>query len=148
LIANCLKKAGFHISSDVVGEEECVRDEEEECVQYEWDNVQEIFDFNGRFEDFIDVDDNVVPCSVQTLEQICEGEENVSESEEEEEDSVVPSYNKALNALATFRAFIDNVPNVSETILKSIREVESFSMALRIKFTKQSTLDSFFVKAV
>ena len=49
LIANCLKKAGFHISPDVVGEEECVRDEEEACVQYEWDNVQEIFDFNGRF---------------------------------------------------------------------------------------------------
>jgi hypothetical protein len=74
-------------------------------------------------EDFIDVDDNVVPCSVQTTEQICEGDENVSESEEEEEDSVVPSYNKALNALATFRASIDNVP---ETILKSIKEVESF----------------------
>ena len=83
-----------------------------------------------------------MPCSVQTIEQICEGDENVSESEEEEEDSVVPSYNEALNALATFRAFIDNVP---ETILKSIRE-ESFSMALRRNFTKQSTLDSFFVK--
>jgi L-cysteine desulfidase len=80
---------------------------------------------------------------VQTIEQICEGDKNVSESEEEEEDSVVPSYNEALNALATFRAFIDNVP---ETILKSIREVESFSMALRRNFTKQSTLDSFFVK--
>jgi hypothetical protein len=39
---------------------------------------------------------------VQTVEQICEGDENVSESEEEEEDSVVPSYNEALNALATF----------------------------------------------
>ena len=103
LIANCLKKAGFHISPEVVmGEEESVRDEEEECVQDEWDNVQESFDFNGRFEDFIDVDDNVVPCSVQTIEQICEGDENVSESEEEEEDSVVPSYNEALNALATF----------------------------------------------
>jgi hypothetical protein len=58
-------------------------------------------------------------------------------------DSVVPSYNEVLNALATFRAFIDNVP---ETILESIREVESFSVALRRKFTKQSTLDSFFVK--
>jgi L-cysteine desulfidase len=80
---------------------------------------------------------------VQTIEQICEGDENVSESEEEEEDSVVPSYNEALNTLATFWAFIDNVP---ETILKSIREVESFSMALRRNFTKQSTLDSFFVK--
>jgi hypothetical protein len=72
---------------------------------------------------------------VQTIEQICEGDKNVSESEEEED-------SKALNALATFRAFIDNVP---ETILKSIREVELFSMALRRKFTKQSTLDSFFV---
>jgi hypothetical protein len=80
---------------------------------------------------------------VQIIEQVCEGDENVSESEEEEEDSVVPSYNEALNTLATFRAFIDNVP---ETILKSIREVESFSMALRRNFTKQSTLDSFFVK--
>jgi hypothetical protein len=80
---------------------------------------------------------------VQTIEQICEGEENVSEIEEEEEDSVVPSYNEALNALATFRAFIDNVP---ETILKSIREVELFSMTLRTNFTKQSTLDSYFVK--
>jgi hypothetical protein len=69
---------------------------------------------------------NVVPCSVQTIEQICEGDENVSESEKEEEDSVVPSYNEALHVLATFRAFIDNVP---KTILKSIREVESFSMA-------------------
>jgi hypothetical protein len=67
----------------------------------------------------------------------------VSESEEEEEDSVVPSYNEAVNALAIFRAFIDNVP---ETILKSIREVEPFSMALRRNFTKQSTLDSFFIK--
>jgi hypothetical protein len=74
---------------------------------------------------------------VQTIEQICEGDKNVSESEEEEEDS------KALNALATFRAFIDNVP---ETILKSIREVEPFSMALRRNFTKQSTLESCFVK--
>jgi hypothetical protein len=45
----------------------------------------------------------------------------VSESEEEDEDRVVPSYNEALNALATFQAFIDNVP---ETILKIIREVE------------------------
>jgi L-cysteine desulfidase len=80
---------------------------------------------------------------MQTIVQICEGDENVSESEEEEEDSVVPSYNEALNALATFQAFIDNVP---ETILKSIREVESFSIALRRNFTKQSTLDSFFVK--
>jgi hypothetical protein len=80
---------------------------------------------------------------VQTIEQICEGDENVSESEEEEEDSVVLSYNEALNALATFRAFIDNVP---ETILKSIREVESFSTALRRNFTKQSTLDSSFCK--
>jgi hypothetical protein len=67
----------------------------------------------------------------------------VSESEEEEEDSVVTSYNEALNALAAFRAFIDDVP---KTILKSIREAESFSMALRRQFTKQSTLDSFFVK--
>jgi hypothetical protein len=80
---------------------------------------------------------------VQTVEQICEGDENMSESEEEEEDNVVPSYSEAVNALATFRAFIDNVP---ETILKSIREVESFFMALRRNFTKQSTLDSFFVK--
>jgi hypothetical protein len=144
LIANCFKKAGFHISLEVVmGEEECVTDEEEECVQDEWDNVQEIFDFNGRFEDFIDVDDNVVPCSVQTIEQICVGDENVSESEEEGEEIVVPSYNEALNAIATFRVFIDNVP---ETILKSIREAESFSIALRRKFTKQSTRDSFFVK--
>jgi hypothetical protein len=69
---------------------------------------------------------------VQTIEQICEGDENVSESEEEEEDSVMPSYNEALNALATFQTFIDNVP---ETILKSIREVESFSTALRRNFT-------------
>jgi hypothetical protein len=119
-----------------------VRDEEEECVQDEWDNVQEFFYLNGRFEDFIDVDDNVMASSVETIKQICEGDQNVSESEEEEEDSVVPSYNEALNALATFRTFIDNVP---ETILKNIREVESFSMALRRKFTKQSTLDSFFV---
>jgi hypothetical protein len=44
----------------------------------------------------------VVPCLVQTIEQLCEGDENVSESEEEEEDSVVSSYNEALNALATF----------------------------------------------
>jgi hypothetical protein len=29
--------------------------------------------------------------------------------EEEEEDSVAPSYNEALNALATFRAFIDKL---------------------------------------
>jgi L-cysteine desulfidase len=92
------------------------------------------------------VDDNVVPCSVQTIEQICEEDKKVSESEEEEEDSEVPSYNEALNALATFRAFVDNVPDVPETILKSIKEAESFSMALRRKFTKQSTLDSFFVK--
>jgi hypothetical protein len=92
---------------------------------------------------FMLFNNNVVRCSVQTIEQICEGDENVSESEKEEEDSVVPSYNEALNALATFRAFIDNVP---ETILKRIREVEPFSMALRRKFTKQSTLDSFFVK--
>jgi hypothetical protein len=84
-------------------------------------------------------------CLVQykLLNKYVRGGENVSESEEEEEDSVVSSYNEALNALATFRAFIDNVP---ETILKSIREVESFSMALRRSFTKQSTLDSFFVK--
>jgi hypothetical protein len=70
LIANCFQKAGFHISPEVV-----MGEEEEECVQDEWDNVQEIFDFNGRFEDFIDVDDNVLPCSVQTVEQICEGDE-------------------------------------------------------------------------
>jgi hypothetical protein len=105
----------------------------------------EVLKFFISMEDFIDVDGNVL-CSVQTIEQICEGDENVSESEEEEEDSVVPSYNEALNALATFRAFIDNVPDVPKTILKSIREVELFSMALRRKFTKQSTLDSCFVK--
>jgi hypothetical protein len=39
---------------------------------------------------------------VETIEQIYEGDKNVSESEEEEEDSGVPSYNEALNALATF----------------------------------------------
>jgi hypothetical protein len=67
---------------------------------------------------------------VQTIEQIiCEGDKTVTESGEEEEDSVVPSYTEALNALATFRAFIDNVP---KTIVKSIREVESFSMAKTI----------------
>jgi hypothetical protein len=65
------------------------------------------------------------------------------ESKEEDEDSVVLSYNEAVNAQATFRAFVDNVPKI---ILKGIGEVELFSMALRRKFTKQSTLDSFFVK--
>jgi hypothetical protein len=48
MIANCFKKAGFHISPEVMGEEECMRDEEEECVQDEWDNVQEIFLFQWK----------------------------------------------------------------------------------------------------
>ena len=108
VIANCFHKAGF-----LEGES---TEEYELDIEDDWKTLQRRMDFTASFEEYVSVDDAILPCEVLTVDDICEVTEDEEMSDTEEEYVGIPSFSDAVKGLETFRRFIERVENVPEEI--------------------------------
>ncbi|XP_033213985.1 tigger transposable element-derived protein 4-like [Belonocnema kinseyi] len=133
-IANCFRKAGF-VKPDV---ENLATQEQDETLSdgtsEEWDDPQRMLGFTEViFENFIDLDTNVIiasePTDSEILNSIKAQEPSKSDNENDAEDHDVAPPTKLRDAevgLAIARRFLSEESNVQNTIFSALDMVENF----------------------
>jgi hypothetical protein len=91
--------------------------------------------------------DDVMPCSLISIDKMCDESSEVKDTNEISEEIVpVPMYCEAVKATETLQQFLQSVSDFSESVMKSVWEIDTFIIGLAQKHTQQMTLDSHFKK--
>jgi hypothetical protein len=142
VISNCFRKAGF---SEAVNEGDEIDNQMEGIYKGAWEMWQDL-NFTCSFDDFVEVDDDVLPCGFISIDKLCDGSSEVNDTNETNESVSVPMYCETVKAVETLRQFLQSMSDVRESVMKSVWEIDTFIIGLAQKRTKQMTLDSFFKK--
>jgi hypothetical protein len=103
--------------------------------------------FTCCFDDFVEIDEYVLPCGLISIDELCEESSEVKDTNETSEESVpMPMHCEAVKAVETLQQFLQSMSDVTESVMKSVWEMDAFIMGLAQKRTKQMTLDSYFKK--
>jgi hypothetical protein len=103
--------------------------------------------FTCSFDDFVEIDEDVLPCGLINIDKLCDECSEVKDTNEKSEESVsVPMHCEAVKAVETLQQFLQSVSDVPESVMKSLWEIDAFIVGLAQKRTKQMTLDSNFKK--
>lgn len=154
IIANCFRRAGFldeeSTEEYLLNVEAGLSDGDSREDNADWIRLQKRMNFTASFEEYISVDDDILPCELLTINDICEVTESngqeTSDTEEDEDELIVPSFSDATKGLDTFRRFIESVENVPEQVFKNLRQLEWFQQQIAENNRKQKTLHDFFHK--
>lgn len=147
-IANCFRKAGF-LNSDVVAVDD--NEAEDDFLDTTWRDLQEKMNLTTSFNDFVSVDQELLPCGVQNLEELCAETEGKSvgddsEGETEPEEKTIPKCGEALKFLDGYRNYLSGVDNVPENIIKCLWELENYTQKNFCVKSNQKKIDDFFKK--
>lgn len=104
-VANCMRKAGFHLGLNAAGGE--VEDEVENVDPEDWARLGG----QGSFEDFVESDSDVVTSELMSLDDIIAQSQSDSEEEGESavrgiDESAVPKFGEAIAAFEQLQAFL------------------------------------------
>lgn len=149
-IANCFRKGGFcHIE----GEEENEAAREVVPTVDNWEEVRH--DAGVRYEEFVNMDEDLVVCGEQTDAEIVAdvmNKRNDGASSDEEGDQPelpeipIPTASQASNYIQHLRRFVEGQQNVSDTIFQALNKLEEFTTTRCINCKMQSNISSFFKK--
>lgn len=144
-IKKCFKKAGFFKDTQCQIPEE---EGEEELLPAAWETLQP----NCTFNEFLQVDANIITAEETTLEELAAeklfANSSVSDGEEEdeEEDSVpVPTSAEATAAVDLLQRYFSSVEG-SEKTLETLYELEKQIDIISTKRAKQKSIKDFFFK--
>jgi hypothetical protein len=89
VISNCFRKAGF---SEAVNEGDEIDNQMEGIDKGAWGILQQDLNFTCSF-DFVEIVDDVLPCGLISIDELCEESSEVKDTDETSEESVpVPMY--------------------------------------------------------
>jgi hypothetical protein len=95
----------------------------------------------------VEIDDDILPCGIISIDELCDENSNVKDTNETSEEIVhVPMYFEAVKAVETLQQFLQSMSDVQEAVMKSVWEIDTFLIGLAQKHTKQMTVDSYFKK--
>jgi hypothetical protein len=144
VINNCFRKAGFSEAMNEGGE---IDNQMEGIDEGAWEMLQQDLNFTCSFDDFVEIDDDVLPCGLISTDKLCDESSEVKDTNETSEESVpVPTHCEAVKAVETLQQFLQSVNNVPKSVMKSVWEIDTFIVGMAQKRTKQMTLDSYFKK--
>ncbi|KAJ8866807.1 hypothetical protein PR048_032668 [Dryococelus australis] len=141
-IANCFVKAGFStvpeelpvVSLDTVEESDTI-----------WAEVKERLGVTSTFNDYVKEDDDLPPCEVQEIENLCKSSENSSmeqlgqpcdanenDSEHNEDDDALKpvTCSEAMQHLEAYCRYLSSVPDVPENIMTNLWDLEFYTASL------------------
>lgn len=153
VIANCFQSAGFSDGEstevyELDAEDEFSDKESKEEFVDDWMKLQKNMNFTTSFEEYVSVDDDVLPCDMLSVDDICEiTDDNEEMNEPDEEDVKVPSLSDAEKGLETFRRFIYSIEDVPQEVFKNLRQLENFNSEIAVKMRKQKIIQDFFYKS-
>jgi hypothetical protein len=79
--------------------------------------------FTCGFDDFVEIDDDVLPCGLTSIDELCDESSEVKDTNETSEESVpVPMYCEEVKAVETLQQFLQSVSDVSESVMKMCRK--------------------------
>jgi hypothetical protein len=103
--------------------------------------------FTCSFDDFAEIYEDILPCGLISIDELCDESSEVKDRNETSEESVhVPMHCEAVKAVEILQQFLQSVSNVLESVMKRVREIDAFIIVLAQKCTKQMTMDSYFKK--
>jgi hypothetical protein len=112
-----------------------------------WEMLQQDLNFTYSFDDFVEIDDDILPCGFISIDELCDESSEVKDTNETSEESVpVPMCCEAVKAVETLQQFLRSMSDVPESVMKSVWGIDTFIIGLAQKRTKQMTLDSYFKK--
>jgi hypothetical protein len=101
VISNCFRKAGF---SEAMNEGDEIDNQTEGTDEVAWEMLQQDLNFTCSFDDFVDIDDDVLPCGLIIIDELCDESSEVKDTNETSEESVpVPIYCEAVKAVETLQ---------------------------------------------
>lgn len=122
-------------------------------VTERWEEIQQLFESQVSFEEFVSADDFTPVCEVQSVDEIIalfsqEAEENPLESDEaddDDEDEPPPpvSRSEGMHCLDTFRRFAGQFQSDGEVFVL-INKIENLTIAAATKNLQQSTIRDYF----
>jgi hypothetical protein len=65
-----------------------------------WEMLQQDLNFTCSFDDYVEIDDDVLPCGLISIDELCDESSEVKDTNETSEESVpVPMYCEAVKAI-------------------------------------------------
>jgi hypothetical protein len=87
--------------------------------------------FTCSFDDFVEIDEDVLPCVLISTDELCDESSEVKDTNETSEESVpVPMHCEAVKAVEILQQFLQGVSDVPESVMKSVWEIDAFIMGL------------------
>jgi hypothetical protein len=117
-ISNCFRKAGF---SEAVNERDEIDNQMEGTDKGAWEMLQQDLNFTCSFNDFVEIDDYVLPCGLISIDKLCDESSEAKDTNETSEESMpVPMYYEAVRAVETLQQFLQSVSDVPQSVMKSV----------------------------
>jgi hypothetical protein len=86
-----------------------------------WEMLQQYLNFTCSFDDFVEIDDDVLPCGLISVDKLCDEISEVKDTNETSKESVpVPMYCEVMKAVETLQQFLQSVSDVPESVMKSV----------------------------
>jgi hypothetical protein len=120
MIGNCYQKAGFCKTS-----QPHTADDRSPWVLKD---VHEKTNVTFISEDYVEADDNLLPCVVQEIDGLCTDNNNTGTDNEEEEAAACkpfPKCSEAMRCLDTYHHFLRGIPDLPESIIRNLWVVEN-----------------------
>jgi hypothetical protein len=88
-----------------------------------------------RSEEYVEVDDSLLPCAVQETDNLCTEDKN-TETDDKNEDmdtelcKPIPQCSEVMQCLDIYCHFLRGIPEVPESIIRNLLEMEHFASYL------------------
>lgn len=151
-VANCFRKAGFTKIDTTTPPTECEEPEDIDQpapTQEEWGNLQAALNCECTYEEYASVDDAVLSCELQTVEEICvshDSEEEGNSDDEQEERKVVSTYLQATQALSVVKEYVESQAGVPDKIMSVLWQMEDYLDETARNKGKQTNINDYFGK--
>jgi hypothetical protein len=86
VISNCFSKVCF---SEAVNEGDEIDNHMESIDEGTWATLQQDLNFTCSFDDFVEIDDDVLPCGLISIDKLCDESSEVKDTNETSEESVL-----------------------------------------------------------
>lgn len=154
-ISNCFKKSGFTITTE---EDNLEQPPTQEIDTVEgWEKVKEALELenDAQFEDFVSFDDDVAVTGELTDSDIISSvtstpDENMDVIEDDDDEPVCetpdPTLNEARQALQVLKCYFLKKGGLSDSVVKSITELDCSMDLIKITARKQTNITDYFSK--